>query len=260
MTDFLTAVSTKKTKDSPSLIQEVKKLDIQDHVQVDSKDSALQALKNEPNSSTVSMILQYLKLPESSLLLPEPLNASITYQLVNGTIPNYWGLIKGTAQAKLIAQILQNPNGLGHLITRLRSLIADSKQKQTSGESRNKSEHIEDVLDLLDRILTDDQTSALILEAVLARGKSVLQKKLIWKEYLSQTVSGRVLSVAAEAEDVLKATEPLRTDKWISNGKEYASWLGRNIAIVLRKHSKNEEYITAVVETCSKALGLGYTG
>ena len=47
---------------------------------------------------------------------------------------------------------------------------------------------------------------------------------------------------------------------WVADGKEYAAWLGRNIAILLERSSSSEEGLTAVIELCSKALSLGYTG
>ena len=260
MADFLTAVSTKKTKDLQPPTQEIKSLDIHGHGHIDSKESALQAIKHEPNLATVKNVLKYLALPESSLLLPEPLNASIAHQLVNDTIPNYWRVIKNSTQVKLIAKILRNPTGLGHLLTRLRSLIVASQQKQTPGKPDNKLEHIEDVSDLLNHILSEDNASNLVLQDVIAHGKSALQKKLIWREYLSQIASGRVLSIVAEAENVLKAKEPLKVTSWIADGNIYASWVGRNIANLMLHDSKNEEYIIAIVEICSKALGLGYTG
>jgi telomere length regulation protein len=261
MTDFLTAVSTKKVKDAGSLIREVKSLNIQkDTVSVDSAEGVLGALKNQPSRNTVSNVLRYLTTTGFSLLLPEPLNASIAHLLVNDTVPNYWRAIKTSTDAKRIAKVFRNPAGLGHLATRLRSLIKDSRQKQAPGEARNTAAHLSDALDVLELTLTGDDTTLLILQEVLAFGRSPVQTKLIWREYLAQIVSGRILSIAAEAEDVLKKIEVPRDASWIADGKVYAAWLGRNIAVLIQRKDHNEEYITAVVELCSKALGLGYTG
>ena len=260
MTDFLTAVSTKKTKDAEPLVREVKGLEIQDGVHIESADSALKALKNQPRRGIVNNVLKYLTTEGFSLLLPVPLNASIAHQLVNDTIQNYWRSLKDSAQEKLLAQVLRNPTGLGHISTRLRTLIADSRQKKSPGETRNTLEHIEDLLDVLNLILYDDHTSNLILQHVLVCSKNIVQQKLIWKEYLAQTASGRILSIAAEAEDVLKKRETSRDGSWIADGNAFAAWLGRNIAIMIRANDESEECRSAVVELLSKALGLGYTG
>jgi telomere length regulation protein len=261
MTDLLTAVSTRQVKDAEPLIREVKSLSIQeDTVSVDSAEDALSALKNQPSRTTVSNVLRYLTVEGFSLLLPEPLNASIAHQLVNDTIPNYWGAIKSSTEAKRLAKVFRNPTGLGHLVTRLRSLIADSRQKKAPGGARNTAEHISDTLDVLELTLRGDETTHLILRDVLAFGKTPVQTKLIWREFLAQAVSGRILSISAEAEDVLRRSEASKVASWIANGKDYAAWLGRNCAVLIERGDQSEEFLSAVVELFSKALGLGYTG
>ena len=262
MADFLTAVSTKKVKDHEPLIREVTTQSKQeDPVTITSPKSALEALKNQPNRETFGKILKYLSTEGFNIILPEPLNASIAHQLVNDTVPNYWRTIKTSADTKRLGKILRNPIGLGHFVTRLRSLIADSRQKKAPGEARNTSEHISDTLDVLDLVLSGDETTHIILKDVLAFAKNSIQKKLIWREYLAQAVSGRLLSTAAEAEDVLKKSEETSSvNSWIADGNEYATWLGRNIANLIERGDQNQEYIAAVVELFSKALSLGYTG
>lgn len=262
MADFLTAVSTKKVNSTEPFIQEVKSLNVQENaVIVDSAGSALKALKDQPSRGTLNNVLDYFTAENFSILLPDPLNASIAHQLVNDTFPNYWRSVKGSKEAKQIAKILRNPTSLGHIVTRLRSLIADSRQRKKLGEERNTAEHISDALEVLELILHADDTSFFILQDVFHFGKDAIQKKLIWKEYLAQAVSGRLLSIAAEAEDVLRKSEDTsRASSWLADGRKYAEWLGRNLAVLLERSSEGEEYLTAIVELCSKALGLGYTG
>ena len=260
MAEFLTAVSTKKVKDAEPLIREVGSLKIQeDAISIDSAEAALGALKNQPSLDTVSNVLKYLTVEGFSLLLPEPLNASIAHQLVNDTVPNYWRTIKSSTEAKRLAKVFRNPTGLGHLATRLRSLIADSRQRKAPGEARNVAEHISDTLDVLEFTLHGDETTHLILKDVLTFGKTPVQTKLIWREYLAQAVSGRILSITAEAEDVIKKSETSRATSWIADGKDYAAWLGRNITVLVQRGDQSEEYHAAVTELCSKTLGLGYT-
>jgi telomere length regulation protein len=260
MSDFLTAVSTKKVVAPEPLLQEVKTLSIQNVARIDSPESTLEALKKEPSSDTVIEALRYMTSDEFSLLLPEPLNASIAHQLVNDTIPHYWRPFSGSRHHRDFAKILRNPTGIGHIITRLRSLIADSRRKQEPGEARDSSEHIVDLLAVLDGILKDEKTSKQILFDVSAHGKNLVQRKLIWREYVAQIGSGRVVSLVAEAEDVLKGKQISSTACWIAEGSTYAKWLGRNIAALMNDDDKSEERVVAVVELCSKALSLGYTG
>jgi telomere length regulation protein len=260
MADFLTAVSTKKVKAPEPLLREVKSLSVQDAVHIESAKSLLEALKSQPDQQTVSSALGYMTADGFSLLLPEPLNASIAHQLVNDTIPHYWRSSRDSALAKAYAKVLRNPTGIGHIFTRLRSLIADSRQKTAPEDARDPSDHIEDMLEVLNRIFQGKDTSSLVLRDVLAHGKHAMQKKLIWREYLAQTASGRLVSIVAEAEDVLKSKEGARTVSWLADGNAFAIWLGRNIAHLMQDADKSDEYISAVAELSSKALTLGYTG
>ncbi|KAH3940478.1 hypothetical protein HBI25_118060 [Parastagonospora nodorum] len=261
MTDFLTAVSTKNVKAPEPQLHEIKSLSIQDAVHIDSANSALEALKSQPSQETVTNALKYMTSDGFSLLLPEPLNASIAHQLVSDTLPNYWRPLRKSPLAKSFARILRNPTGLGHIITRLRSLVADSRQKRSAGEAQNQAENIEDLLGVLEVTLHADDTSSLVLRDTEAHGRTETKKKLIWREYLSQTASGRIISITAEAEDVLKSKGTSRIASWLADGNAYADWLGRNIAFMLREVSNSENGISksAVVDLCSKALTLGYT-
>ncbi|KAH7076906.1 telomere length regulation protein-domain-containing protein [Paraphoma chrysanthemicola] len=260
MSDFLTAVSTKNIKAPEPLLQEVKSLSIQHAPRIDSPESTLEALKHEPSSDTVVDALNYMTSDGFSLLLPEPLNASIAYQLVNDTLPHYWRPFSESRHQKSFAKILRSPTGIGHIITRLRLLIADSRRKQEYGEARDPTEHIVDLLAVLEGILQDEQTSNLILRETFAHCKKDMQRKLIWREYIAQIASGRVVALVAEAEDVLKSKDISRTASWIAEGRTYADWLGRNVAALIHDDDfKDEEHSAAVVELCSKALNLGYT-
>jgi telomere length regulation protein len=260
MADFLTVVSTKKVNAPDPFIKEDRNLKIQNTTTLNSTESALAALKGEPDQGTVASVLKYLTTDGFSLLLPEPLNASIAHQLVNDTIPHYWRPLRGSTQQKIFAEVLRNPTGIGHIITRIRSLIGDSRQKKATDETRDSSEHIEDLLDVLGQILHDDSTSSLVLKDITSHGKNAMQKKLLWKEYLAQIASGRIISIAAEAEDVLKAKGTFRTASWMSDGKAFAAWLGGNAATLMKSDNMREEHVLTVVELCSKALSLGYTG
>lgn len=257
MADFLTAVSTRKVRQPEPDLEKISNLGIRSSVPVHCTESALEALKSQPDHDTVKNVVEFLT-SDGFNLLADPLNASIAHQLVNDTIPNYWGLLKSSAQGELLIKALRSPIGIGHLITRLRSLVTDSRQKRTPDQNRSTLEHIQDVIDIFDRMLRNDQASRLVLQDVLVYGNSI-QRKLMWREYLSQIASGRVLSLIAEAEDILKNKEIKRAASWTASGTAYAAWLGRNIVGLLEGGDDREEYVTSVTELCSKALGLGYT-
>ncbi|KAH8732829.1 telomere length regulation protein-domain-containing protein [Phaeosphaeriaceae sp. PMI808] len=258
MADFLTAVSTRKVKAPEPPLEEVKKQNLQEIIRIDSAASALQALKSEPDSDTVSNVLKYLASDNFSLVLPEPLHASIAHELINNTVPHYGKSLQNLTHSELLFKILRNPIGLGHIITRLRSLIKESRQKKAPGETRDPSEHIEDLLNIVDKILREDNTSSQLLDEVQTHSKNAMQKKLIWQEFLAQTASGRLVSIAAEAEDTLKTKKSIRPN-WLADGGLFADWIGRNIATLVIVDNANGEHVSAASELCSKALTLGYT-
>jgi telomere length regulation protein len=257
MADFLTAVSTKKIVSKP-VIEEIQNLSIQNVVSIDSAQSALQALKSEPSHGTVSNVLEFFSSSKVSLITPEPVYASIAHELVNNVIPNFWGVLKHHAKdAQRLATTLRNSTGIGHLITRLRSLIAENRQRNTPGNIKDVSEFIKDTLDVLGRVLSGEDVSYSVWKEIQAFGRNDMQRKLIWKEFLAQVASGRVLSVRAEAEDAVKEKE---IELPQLSGNDFAEWLGRNIFYMLTVGDKSAECFKAVVDLSSKVLTLGYTG
>ncbi|KAJ4288006.1 telomere binding protein [Kalmusia sp. IMI 367209] len=269
MDDFLTPVSTtkvKRTQDSKPLLQETQNI-VEDRrsIKLDSPDQALQVLKEQPDFESVSKVLRYLAAESERkdgfhLMLPEPVAASITYQLINTTIPDYWQILgdQGTLLKDLI-RCLRNPCGIGNIVTRLRPLIADCRQKKPVGDSRDSASHIEDLLSILENILLGDRCLSQVWNDVETHAKNAVQKKMMWKEFITQIASGRIISLVAEAEDALKEREVSRTASWLANGSDYASWLGRNIASLMRGTESSEQFDAAVVDVGGKALTLGYT-
>ena len=82
----------------------------------------------------------------------------------------------------------------------------------------------------------------------------------MWKEYIAQTCSGRITGLVGAAEDVLKAAEAIKKPSWMAIGSDYASWLGRNMVVLLEDPPAKDAASDPVTEFYGKALGLGYTG
>jgi telomere length regulation protein len=263
MDDFLTPVSSTKVKRP-----EKQELPSRTSTQITSPDDALKVLKEDPEFEGVSSSLKYLaaevekdKSNGFSLITPGPVAANIAFQLIHNTIPNYWTTLKEQKlQEKHLIRCLRNPCGIGHILGRLRPLIADCRQKKPAGNTRDASSHVEDMLEVLERVLQDEHCSRDVWDDTQKFAKTAMQGKLIWKEYVSQVASGRILSVAAEAEDVLKEKKASRSESWLANGNKYAAWLGGNIAAFMIVAEKSDETASAVLDLCSKALMLGYTG
>lgn len=259
MADFLTAVSTKKIR-SDALLQDVQNLDIKEELTISSIEEAVKALKSQPSRPTLNNVLSYLITEIPAVSLSDTNCANIAFVLVNETLPNYWKQLKESKQSQDVFRILKNPVGLGHLITRLRILISDSRQKRQLDQTRNILEHVEDVLDILDHMLGGYETSHVILSSILAHGGSATQKSLLWKEYVKQTASGQLLALTAEAEDLLKKKDSKKTATWLADGNKFASWMGLNIAALIKADQIGDEYQTLVTAIGAKVLSMGYIG
>jgi telomere length regulation protein len=87
------------------------------------------------------------------------------------------------------------------------------------------------------------------------------RRTILWKEFTSMIASGRLMSMFAEAEDVLKKLDHKSHPLWVSNGGQYSRWLGLNISTMLKglKFGDTDGW-SAAQKICSKALALGYSG
>jgi telomere length regulation protein len=271
MDDFLTPVSTTKVNRPEKPANQDLELPARIAArtsELNSADGALKVLKQDPNFDNVSAILKYLaaeaekdKSNGFSLVTPDPVAANIAFELVHNTIPNYWSTLKERkVQENHLIRCLRNPCGIGHIIGRLRPLIADCRQKKPAGTTRDASSHVEDLLEVFERVLQDEHCSYDVWNDAQKFAKTAMQGKMIWKEYVAQVASGRILSLAAEAEDVLKEKGTARSESWLANGNKFAAWLGRNIAAFMIVAEKSDETASAVLDLCGKSLTLGYTG
>lgn len=274
MDEFLTPVSTTKVKQShqakaPSpehdTITNARSSDTK-LITIDNPQTALEAIKDQPGFESVRDVLEYLAREIEHQngfhpMLPDPVAANIIHQLVHTTIPDYWKTLQGKGkQRRQLIRCLQNPSGIGNIVTRLRSLIADCRETKPTGSNRDSSSHISDLLDVLEEMLQPDQYLIQVWKDVAAHSRNDTQKSLMWKEFVTQTASGRIISIVAEAEDALKTQKAHRPASWLADGSKYASWLGRNMADVMSRARADEEITKPLLEVCSKALTLGYLG
>ncbi|KAF3046400.1 telomere binding protein [Didymella heteroderae] len=255
MAGFLTAVATKKIVSNPTTSKS-QDLSIQDSATIDTPQAALRALRNQPSHETVKLVLKFLNSRGVSLVISEPVYASIAHELVSNLIPNFWRTLKQRkSDWHPLIIVLRNTTGIGHLLTGLRTLILQSRQK-TAGATDTAPEFIKDTLEVLDGVLSGGDVSYQVYETIQDFGKNDIQKRLLWREYLAQVASGRALSIRAEAEDILRN----RGIEFPSfSGNDLAEWLGQNIDFMPTEAVDNEDVDTAVKELASKVLTLGYT-
>jgi telomere length regulation protein len=233
---------------------------------IESPDQVSQILRNQPDLHTVSSVLKYLTSTSDSgddfnLVTPSPVSAQIVDILVSQTVPDYWRSIeKSSHLEKQIVSCLRSANGIGAILSRLRPLIADCRQKKGVENTRDAVSQIEDLIDVFEKVLSGDRTSTQIWGGIQKHSRNPTEGKLMWNEYVAQVASGRILSLVAEAESILKERESSHPPSWLGTGKDYAAWLGRNIAILVKEAQSKEGISSAIGQLCGKAIGLGYFG
>lgn len=134
---------------------------------------------------------------------------------------------------------------LGSSIAKLRILLNESKKDL---------QRIQTLGDNLTLILDDLWTSVAIRQLTTSLS--------LWKEFVALVASGRILSTAAEAEQALSTANPLRKSSWISDGHQYAEWIGGGVVSLALESNSTADTVKckAVSLLLSRSFSLGYTG
>ncbi|CAK7208323.1 telomere binding protein [Sporothrix bragantina] len=251
----------------------------------DSADEALEVLRNEPDYGTLVSVLRYLIADNKAAVdirQPTPLSAQLVQVLVTAIVPNYWTLLREeidqiktgsrnvprSTDLGLLLACLQSVTGLSALITRLRALLAETKTRKraaTEGASTandqpgNPAWQLKILIEVLAEVLAGDETVAQIWAVSTAGTDDDAKRRPLAQEYLNIVGGGRIVSLAAEAETIVRSE--LRAEKvptaWVANGKEYSLWLARG---VIRWASQEASLEDQKVHSAllGKALRFGY--
>lgn len=130
---------------------------------------------------------------------------------------------------------------IGSTVAKLRALLS---------ETRKDLSRIQSLQSVLTSSLNNLWDSADIL----------IQDQRLWKETLSLVASGRVLSVAAQAEHALDAVE--REKSWVSSGSDYCRWIGRAVIGMCQGDcdTAGGRKLEAAAQLFGKSLMLGHNG
>ncbi|KAL9120891.1 MAG: hypothetical protein Q9187_002558, partial [Circinaria calcarea] len=281
MEDLLQQSATRLTRDSEDLLKPAcipTTAEKQDLNRLQTLEDATKALQSKPDIDFLAKILQWLFRTNTagstfSIKIPGPQAAQVINVLVNQTVPDYWDVLKNDNSAvsakvrRLLLGCLTSLAGIGALITRLRSLITQRKhtREKTSPTLKNKTSNdlqpILDMMDVLETILQKDNAIAGIWKDLHSLVTKPVQPTLLWKELGSIIATGKLLSVVAEANDVVNsATLTVGDGSWLGNGHQYTLWLGRNISFMIGSDQGDSMGRTKeAAQLFSKALTLGYT-
>ncbi|KAL9093887.1 MAG: hypothetical protein Q9165_003810 [Trypethelium subeluteriae] len=239
---------------------------------ISSPEAALEILKDDPRPVELFTVLKYLKSTRErkddfNIRIPEPRTTQIVHLLVHNIIPSYWSTFElggskfsrssnlDTPRHSLI-ECLRSLPGIGTVITRLKLLVAEVRQE----ESRTQA--ISELLDVLQEVLGTLYDDLLI--ACLYYDKDQTKRTIFWKEVIDLRASGKIVSIAAQAEDSIKSTKTPSSTRWIASGSQYAGWLGRQLADMLIRVPQDDATCKAagtekmLAQLAGKSLSMGY--
>ena len=275
MSDLLTTLQTKPRGGADQAQVQLAPIESQQAKRpvfaIKSPEDVLEALKSKPDHATLDRALRWLKRTVSNndgfnVKKPGPKAAQIIFTLVNDIVPDYWDTLKdeGGQANSLLVQCLSSIAGIGAITSRLRLLLASLKDNQRPAPVIlvSKTQPVENLLNVLEIVLAKEDFITAIWHDIEDFNSLSSQKSLQWKEFSSLVASGKVLSIASEANLALRdLSSSVKDGCWVGDGSQYAAWLGRCIQHTLKAIKDNDmEGQRALSQLLSKGLTLGYTG
>ena len=235
-------------------------------------DDAVLVLKSKPSLETLQSTLGWLeshsaKDDASNIKVPNSKSAQVLYVLIHEIVPSYWSVLYDAQRSshskvrKSLVRCLSTINGISTIANRLSLLLKDHEAQPRPLKS-GKKEEIADICSLLSLILEKNSVHYHIWHDLGSLVPDSNKRSLLWKETLSMLAAGRILALAAQAEDIDRDTSTnLKVESWLANGTRYAAWLGRNIEYMLRQFVDTvDENWKQGAQLFSKSLTLGYAG
>jgi telomere length regulation protein len=273
MDELLTPVSQtyKKSKAEDPFLEEPGEALRQHHgptktTETSSVEEAAEALKGEPDYDTLVSTLRFFARDKSplSLSVPGPQSAQIVQLLVTDIASNYWGLLKdgpedgSSDDSALFIKCLRSIAGVNSILARFRALTQEHKSAKVGYGRSDVALNIRILLDLICCLLDGDGTVLSIWKSTMSNVDSEAKKRPLSQELVVLLAGGRIISITAEADDILKGTPGQTDSPWVANGLEYSKWLGRNITSWARDCDYAD--IKPCAELFTRSLRLGYSG
>lgn len=276
MDGLLTPVSSYRANEKPVETKAPKRA--ASHSAPKSAEDALEIFRHEPDYESLVSTLRFLSPGKSApedvfnIARPGPLSAQIVQVLVSEIVPNYWALLKedshddskASSPLRQLLRCLRSITGINSIIIRLRALIQETKSEAKGAPRRSDvSMNLGILLDLLCHILDGDGAVYQIWGSAAASLDNEAKIRPLAHELVAIFGSGRILSLSAEAADLVAKTSNNKDTNgdgiWLADALKYTKWLGRNIVKWLESDSAARQ-IKVCSEIFVKALQLGHSG
>lgn len=243
-----------------------------------SAEEALEILRNEPAYDSLVAVLKWLGREKSqqgafNVAKPSPIGSQIVQVLVTDIAPNYWSLFQEDASdgktrknassaLQLFLDCVRSIPGINAALLRLRALTQEAKTEKKDVKRPDLVSNVKITLDLLEDILKSSDSIRRIWTESSVGSESPARRRPLEQEFVTLLGSGRVVSWAAEADEIVRAAMDIKRgdeSRWITDGAGYSRWLGRNVASWVAYPAAPDD-----AKLCSQLLGkslrLGYTG
>ena len=235
-------------------------------------DDAVTVLRSEPSLEALNNTLSWLeshfvKDDVSNIKVPGSKPAQLVFELINFTLPTYWTILNDARDPthikvrNALIRCLGTVTGIGATVNRLNILL---RNRQTPTQPKKDGEAGELALlnSFLQKVLKRTAFIHDLWHDLVSFVSASSKRSLLWKEAVSLLAAGKVLSLAAQADNLIKdSTSVVHEGSWLADGPQYAIWLGSNIEYMMRHVDvANAESRKAISQMLSKALVLGYTG
>ncbi|TID17367.1 Telomere length regulation protein [Venturia nashicola] len=234
---------------------------------IESPEDALQILKDSPSWNQVQEVLILLTQSTNgnfNIKQPGALTAQLIQALVTQTLPDFWTMLKKektpAPTKSMFTAALFSVSGIGALLSRLKVLTMACSLAAKPGQTSISPLQLRYVLEVLEEILRPETMFTSLWSSCVLLGQTLLQRTVLWKEFVSLVASGKLMSSFAEAEDLLKRSGEKYRPLWVPKGSEYTRWLARNVSNMIKTaDTQGTETFSASKTMCSKALTIGYS-
>lgn len=260
--EIITAVQSRSVVDSATAISQTSKAPASVSLQpASTATDALRLLRSGPDVEVLLITLRQLSAADGfehgfTLHASGPIQAQIVNVLLDSIVPTFWPTLT-TDDKLLLVSVLSTANGVLAVIGSIRLAVKHVPQDRSAAV-------LPDLLELANLLFRDDEVVQKLWRG-LYYSIAMVPRNMSWKEIVNTLGSGKIVATIAQAEDAIRVTGsgiPMAT-VWLSRGSDYTSWLGRNIAHMLRScdaHAAvfNDEML-ASAQLLVKALNIGYS-
>lgn len=285
-----TVISVSTHQQEPSLLQNAAKktstaqppkgYESKKYVTYSNPDEVLEALRSKPQVEELRSALRFLrKQPaEGSFDITDlgPKAAQIINVLVVSIIPDFWDSLVPSevgnqvqilpVEIKLLLECLTSVTGLGAIVAKLRSLCILYKDGKANIQRLDVTAQLAALHHALSLIVSTPTFLKTLYENAWIKTKDPVKQAGLWRETLAVVSSGKLVSAAIEAEDIIKAEAKeirQKSSSPLQSGERYSQLLATFTAeLALKSNAETEEDLPwrPLAQLLGKAGSIGFRG